>query len=174
MLTDSDRIAEILADGWARAYGGFLPAHILAPRADRAARREELRAFMADEFDPETEAMLVAEYGEKVVGFVHAMLGNKADLGTGGQISLLYVEADMEGHGIGRALLAEAADWLRGKTAGSIAIAAFKDNPYHPFYAHMGGELVKTVDVRVGDFPCQSLIYLWPSAAALRRSASPD
>ncbi len=171
-LADSDRIGEILADGWARAYGSFMPAGILAPRANRAARRAELREFLAKEVDAEIEALLVAEELHEVIGFIHVILGDKADLGTGGYVSPLYVDAKAEKHGIGRLLLAQGAQWLSQKTDGSIAIAAFKDNPFHPFYAHLGGETAKVQDVQIEDFAFQSIVYLWPDAAALLKSAT--
>lgn len=171
VLADSDGIADTLADGWARAYGHFLPAEILAPRADRKLRRPELLEFLRDEFDPASEALYVAEEAGAVVGFIHVCLGDKADLGAGGYVSLLYVNADRGGKGLGRQLLAEGAAWLAARTGGPIAIAAFKDNPYHPFYAHLGGIIAKVQDVSIADFACQSVVYLWPDADALRQAA---
>lgn len=173
-LSDSDAIADILADGWARAYSGFMPAEILAPRADRELRRKEIAAFMAEDFDPAQEALLVAEADDAIVGFVHCMLGDKADLGTGGHINLIYVSETASGQGIGKRLLAAGANWLAAHTAGTIAIAAYEDNPFHPFYAHLGGDPAKAVPVRIGDFECRSIVYLWPSAGALERQASVD
>ncbi len=170
-LADSDRIGEILADGWARAYGGFMPANVLAPRADRASRRAELHEFLSTDFGPATEALFVSEIAGAITGFVHVVLGDKADLGTGGYVSLLYVDAESGGGGHGRALLAKGADWLAHHTDGPIAIAAFKDNPFHPFYAHLGGTVAKVQDVKIDGFACQSIVYLWPDAEALLRSA---
>ncbi len=173
-LADSDRIGEILADGWARAYGSFMPAGILAPRSNRTARRAELREFLTTEFDTETEALFVAEVSGDVIGFIHVILGDKAGLGTGGYVSLIYVDAEVEKHGIGRLLLAQGAGWLAQKTDGCIAIAAFSDNPFHPFYAHLGGEIAKVQNVQIEDFACQSIVYLWPDAATLLKSAAKD
>ena len=170
-LADSDRIGEILADGWVRAYGPFMPAAILAPRADRSARRAELHEFLSTEFAPATEALFVAEATGTITGFVHVILGDKAELGAGGYVSLLYVDAEAGGKGVGRSLLAKGADWLSQNTSAPIAIAAFRDNPFHPFYAHLGGKLAKVQDVRIEDFACQSLIYLWPDAKTLRNAA---
>ncbi len=167
-LADSDRLAEILADGWARAYSSFMPAHIVKPRSDRAARRVELREFVADEFDPATESLFVHDRNGHVDGFVHAVLGDKNDLGTGGYVSLLYVDAGAERRGLGRSLLAEAADWLSARTDLPIAIVAFEDNPFHPFYAHIGGRLAKTTEVKIEDFTCRSVSYLWDNATALK------
>jgi GNAT superfamily N-acetyltransferase len=169
-LADSDRIGEILADGWAQAYGGFMPANVLAPRADRALRRAELHDFLSTDFDPSTEAIFVSEIAGAITGFVHVVLGDKADLGTGGYVSLLYVDAKSGGRGQGRALLAKGAGWLTLRTDGTIAIAAFKDNPFHSFYAHLGGAIAKVQDVRIDGFACQSIVYLWPNAGALQRS----
>jgi Acetyltransferase (GNAT) family. len=173
-LSDANDIADILADGWARAYSGFMPAEILAPRADRDLRRKEIAAFMAEDLDPAREALFVAEDRHEVAGFVHCMLGDKADLGAGGHINLIYVREIASGRGIGRRLLTEGADWLADHTRDPIAIAAYEDNPFHPFYAHLGSQLAKTIPVRIGEFECRSVIYLWPSPLALARQARLD
>ena len=170
-LPDADAIADILADGWSRAYSGFMPPEILAPRADRQRRRREIAAFMSEDFDPAQEALFVAEARQEVVGFIHCMLGDKADLGTGGYVSLIYVREGASGQGVGRRLLVEGASWLARHTDAPIAVAAYEDNPFHRFYAHLGGQCAKTLPVHIEKFACRSIVYLWPSPADLGRSA---
>ena len=169
---DSDQIAEILARGWAEANSGFLPTEVLAPRIDVAARQAEMRAFLADEFDPGAEAMFVADAGSELAGFAHAILGDKGGLGAVGQIGLLYVRSAYQGQGVGRRLLGAAAGWISERASGPLAIGAFAENPFHRFYAHLGGEIAARVPVEVAGHKTGSVIYLWPDAAALAAAAT--
>lgn len=171
-ISDSDQIAEILARGWAEANSGFLPAEVLVPRTDVVARQVEMRDFLASEFDPATEAMLVADAGAELAGFAHAILADKGGLGAVGHVGLLYVRTAYHGQGVGRRLLGAAAGWIAERATGPLAIAAFADNPFHRFYAHLGGEIAARVSVEVSGFPTGSVIYLWPDAAALAASAA--
>lgn len=170
-LDDADAIADILADGWRAAYSDFMPADILAPRADRAARRVEIREFLAAEFDPQTERLLVFE-DESVDGFVHIVLEGKADLGASAHINLLYVTPTKFGRGIGRRLMVAAAEWLEGRIAGPVVLSAYALNPYAAFYAHIGGMAVKTAQVQFGGQDLGVVYYQWASAASLRAGAS--
>ncbi len=164
---DSDQIAEILARGWAEAYSGFLPADVLRPRIDVVARQAEMRAFLAAEFDPGAEAMFVADAGSELAGFAHAILGDKAGLGAVGQVGLLYVRSGYQGKGVGRRLLGAAAGWIADRASGPLAIGAFAENPFHRFYAHLGGEIAARAPVEVSGHQTESVVYLWPDAAAL-------
>jgi GNAT superfamily N-acetyltransferase len=167
VLADSDQIAEILARGWAEANSGFLPAEVLAPRIDVGARQVELRDFLGSEFDAANEAMFVADAGDQLSGFAHAILGDKGGLGAVGHIGLLYVRAEYQGQGVGRRLLGAAAGWIAERASGPLAIAAFAENPFHAFYAHLGGEIAARVPVEVSGHRTGSVIYLWPDATAL-------
>lgn len=171
-LDDSDQIAEILALGWAEAYSGFLPAEVLAPRIDVPARQAEMRAFLADEFDPSLETMLVADTGTALAGFAHAILEDKRDLGAVGNISLLYVRSAFQGQGVGRRLLGAAAGWIAERATGPLAIAAFAENPFVGFYAHMGGEIRSRDAVEVSGVRTQSVVFVWPDAAELATRAT--
>lgn len=171
-FSDSDQIAEILARGWAEAYSGFLPADALAPRIDVAARQAEMRAFLAEGFEPATEAMLVADAGVELAGFAHVILEDKGGLGAVGHVGLLYVRTAYQGQSLGRRLLGAAAGWIAARASGPLAIAAFADNPFHSFYAHLGGKIAARVPVEVNGHPTGSVIYLWPDAAALADRAS--
>jgi GNAT superfamily N-acetyltransferase len=164
---DADRIAEILADGWKKAYSHFMPPSFLTPRIDHAYRKTEIAQWLDEEFEPDEEAVFVAEERGTTHGFIHMVLGDKGDVGAAGHVSLLYVDPPRQGQGIGRALMAEGARWLIGKAPGPLALSAFEQNPYRAAYNAMDGTEAKRLRPVIDGAEVETVIYLWPDPAVL-------
>ena len=170
--SDADAVADILAAGWQAAYAGFMPQALLAPRIDPKRRRAEIAAWF-DDFDTAIEHLLVAETAPgDIAGFVHIVREDKAGLGADAHINLLYVDPARFGQGIGTALMAAAADWLAGQTSGAVVLSAYADNPYHTFYARIGGTLVLQKTIDFDGHALQSVYYRWPSPQALKAATT--
>jgi GNAT superfamily N-acetyltransferase len=165
---DSTAIGRILAHGWRQAYSGFMPESELGPRVDPDHRAREVGDWLSTDFDPSRELLLVAERAGEVVGFLAARLGDRNDVGSVAQVTLLYVSPDKQGQGTGRRLLLEAVAWLKTHAPGPISIGAFEQNPFRSFYEGIGGKVVKTVMVRVDAQEWPVVVYLWPSPEALQ------
>jgi GNAT superfamily N-acetyltransferase len=165
---DSTAIGRILAHGWRQAYSGFMPESELGPRVHSDHRAREVGAWLSTDFDPSRELLLVAERAGEIMGFLAARLGDRNDVGSVAQVTLLYVSQDKQGQGTGRQLLLEAAAWLKTHAPGPISIGAFEQNPFRSFYEAIGGEVVKTVMVRVDAQEWPVVIHLWPSPEALQ------
>ncbi|WP_137152577.1 GNAT family N-acetyltransferase [Devosia sp. FKR38] len=171
--SDAVAVADILAAGWQAAYAGFMPQALLAPRIDPLRRRAEIAAWL-DDFDTEIEHLLVAESTPgTVAGFVHIVRADKAGLGAAAHINLLYVDPARFGRGIGKALMAAAADWLAARTSGAVVLAAYADNPYRGFYARLGGTVVLQKTIDFDGHALASVYYHWPSPQALRAAIGP-
>jgi GNAT superfamily N-acetyltransferase len=167
---DADRLAEILAAGWKQAYSHFMPLSFLTPRIDPAYRKAEIAEWLDDEFEPENEAVFVAEDAGAITGFIHMVLGDKGEVGAVGHVSLLYVDPPRQGRGVGRALMAEGARWLIGTTPGPLALSAFAENPHRHAYAAMGGTEAKRLKPVIDGAEVETVIYLWPDPAVLTRT----
>ncbi|MBD2745107.1 GNAT family N-acetyltransferase [Microvirga sp. BT688] len=165
---DSAAIGRILADGWRQAYSGFMPKSELGPRIDPDYRAREVGAWLSTQFDPNAELLLVAEQAGHVTGFLAARLGDRNDVGSAAQVTLLYVAPEHQGRGAGRQLLLEAAEWLKVHAPGPVSIGAFEQNPFRSFYEAIGGVVVKAVVVRVDAREWPVVVYLWPSPEALQ------
>ena len=164
---DADRIAAILAAGWKQAYSHFMPPSFLAPRIDPAYRRAEIAEWLDDEFEPDNEAVFVAEEHGDVLGFIYMVLGDKGDVGAAGHVSLLYVNPAHQRRGIGRTLLAEGARWLAGKAPGPLALSAFAQNQHRLAYDAMGGIAAKRLRHVIDGSEVEAVIYLWPDPSVL-------
>jgi GNAT superfamily N-acetyltransferase len=167
-LADSADIGRILAHGWRQAYSGFMSESELGPRVDPDHRAREVEAWLSTDFDPSRELLLVAERAGETMGFLAARLGDRNDVGSVAQVTLLYISPEKQGRGIGRGLLLEAVEWLRMHAPGPISIGAFEQNPFRSFYEAIGGMVVKTVMVRVDAQEWPVVVYLWASPQALQ------
>jgi GNAT superfamily N-acetyltransferase len=165
--SDADRIAEILAAGWAQSYSAFMPKEFLAPRIDAELRRVEIADWLDTEFDTASEVIFVAEVADDIAGFIHVELGDKGDLGATGIVNLLYVDPVSQGRGIGRQLLASGAQWLVATAPGPLVLSAFADNRSRGFYDSLGGTQAKRVQHAIAGKTIESVLYLWPLPAAL-------
>ena len=164
---DADRIADILAAGWKQAYSHFMPASFLAPRIDPLYRRAEIAQWLDEEFEPDGEALFVAEDAGNIGGFIHMVLGDKGDVGASGHVSLLYVDPAQQRRGIGRALMAEGVRWLIAKAPGPLALSAFADNPHRFAYNRLGGLEAKRLKPLIDGAEVETVIYLWPDPSVL-------
>ncbi|HZT17203.1 MAG TPA: GNAT family N-acetyltransferase [Gaiellaceae bacterium] len=113
---DAEAIAALKVHAWRAAYAGLLPETELAAldAADEAAAwREYLEAMPAD------ERLWVAVSGGRVVGYART---------DPGELHGLYVDPELIGAGVGRALFEHAVDDLRARGARSVAVWHFAGN----------------------------------------------
>jgi GNAT superfamily N-acetyltransferase len=109
---DSPIIGQIRIRGWCAAYRDLLPAEVLSGMSDddrEPHRRERLRR------PPSRSGAWVVEEEGRVVGFAFTGPTRDAtpDRATIGEVSAIYLEPEVLGRGLGRALMARALEDLR-------------------------------------------------------------
>lgn len=92
----------------------------------------------------------------------------------GSYIDNLHVACDVQGRGIGRALMRRAAEWLSEvQSQGGVYLWVMEANaPARAFYHRLGGRNVETVDkLDAGGGHAPNCRYVWaePSALVTRR-----
>jgi L-amino acid N-acyltransferase YncA len=131
-LADCDRVSEIRVRGWQHAYRGLVPQPYLdrlTVAADAARRRE--RFARGDG----TVVNLVAERDGRVLGWAAA--GPYRDGEAYAELYAIYVDPAHLGGGIGRALLAAAAE--RCPAGARLLLWVLKGNaPARRFYERAG------------------------------------
>lgn len=160
-------IAALHADSWRRHYRGayrdaFLDGDVVADR--QAVWRARLTTPGADQFT------VVADRAGEVVGFVHMILD--ADPDWGALLDNLHVAYRLKRRGIGRQLLAEAAQRLarRRPAASRFHLWVLDQNAAaQAFYAACGGTTVETTlsDPFPGGGRARCHRVAWPDAAVL-------
>lgn len=158
-------IAAIHSASWRSAYRGIYPDSHLdeeVPEERRAFWKEALPAL-----DPELDAVFLAEEAGEAIGF--ACIRRQAEE-AGPLLDNLHVLPDRKGEGIGRRLIAAAADWLVGKEGETaLQLVVWADNrPARAFYARLGGREVETFGVAIpGGGKALQIRVRWERAAEL-------
>jgi ribosomal protein S18 acetylase RimI-like enzyme len=135
-------VAGIHAASWRSAYRGIYPDAYLDGEAAEE-RRAYWRGALAA-MDPELDAVFLALDGGEAVGF--ACLRRRVEA-AGPLLDNLHVLPERKGQGIGRRLLAAAAQWLVGKEPGAaLQLGVWEDNrAARAFYARLGGREVELI-----------------------------
>ncbi|MGE0594162.1 MAG: GNAT family N-acetyltransferase [Vicinamibacterales bacterium] len=108
----------------------------------------EIRASLARLLAGERDLVVVAESDGRVVGWVHA--AEREILGSGRRCEILglVVGDAYRGRGTGRALVAVAEAWARGRGIAEVVVRSNIVRPEsHPFYERLGYARSKTQHV---------------------------
>ena len=140
---DLPTIAEIHLKGWLLAYGAFMPADQLA-----AMQPDKRLPLWQDWLNDPKKLILVGSTSDGIDGFLLGGSVKEHDIRKGSlegfdcEIYSLHCRAEVQGKGLGRALIAaSAAHWsAAGKRA--LMLWAYSDNAYRKFYEKIGGELI--------------------------------
>ncbi len=154
---DAPAIARIHVDAWREAYAGIVSANFLAALSYE--RRE--RAWQSALEPASTQAILfVAEDpAGNVIGFVSAGPNGDPALPHRGEVSALYLLARHHRQGIGRALFTAATGALAARGMSSWLVWVLAEGPARPFYAAMGGHLLREKTVQIGDQTLMDVAY---------------
>jgi GNAT superfamily N-acetyltransferase len=89
---------------------------------------------------PDQLALIATGDDDAPLGFIHAFGGRSGLTGEEqGYVSMLAVTPEAAGRGVGRALMAAAEDWARGRGYRVLTLETFGDNPgARAFYARLG------------------------------------
>lgn len=168
---DALGLARVQIDTWRDAYVGVLPDDTLLDLDEmRAAVRwtrvvNTLRA---------PEALSVAEFEGKVIGFCHGGTGRRTVAeavdreGPVAEIYALYVDPSFQGLGIGRALLAAVTRRLIAHGFESLALLTLAANRHgRRFYDHIGGAAGEAIPSVVIGSPADQVPYFWPDMERL-------
>lgn len=91
------------------------------------------------------QQFLVAEMHDDVVGWVHVVTIEYIETGAFGVVGGLVVDRGHRKHGVGRALMARAEEWVRGQGCSIMRLwSSAMRTEAHRFYEHLGYANVKT------------------------------
>jgi L-amino acid N-acyltransferase YncA len=165
--SDAPAIARVHVDSWKTTYAGIVPEEVLAQLSydGRADRWNEILADATGDF------VFVAETEEgRVVGFVCGGKERSSDAVYQGEVSAIYLLEAYQGKGIGRRLIAAAAQELLARGFRRMLVWVLDANPSRGFYEALGGRKVRKSEVPIGGRSYPNVAYGWDD---LRRLGGP-
>jgi ribosomal protein S18 acetylase RimI-like enzyme len=169
--SDGAGIAAVHVAAWRSAYAGLIPDRALtglsAPRQEGYYARLIRSGHVVHVAEPPT----AAEDAPPVIGFVTGGILASASIADG-EIETLYVLDDYREQGVGRALIAAAAQDLASAGCHSLLVWVLSQNPSRWFYEHLGGVRVAEGRVRVGGEVLDQTAFLWDPIERLLGSES--
>jgi ribosomal protein S18 acetylase RimI-like enzyme len=169
---DAEPIAELHAASWRSTYAAVLNAAYLThivPSERRQLWAERLTSPKANQF------VVVAEVQACIVGFACVFAENHSAWGA--YLENLHVGATWQGKGVGRALLAEVAQWCESQSPGTgLYLSVNQDNRRaQGFYLRLGA---RNTEPGVWNAPEGSKVptfwFTWSSVAPLLQAANPS
>ena len=117
---------------------------ILSGQLGYPATTEEICSRLQQLHFKDDDAILIAERGGVVVGWIHVCVRRLLESGEFTEIAGLVVDENCRGKGIGKKLVAEAEAWARQKGQKLLRVRTnVVRTETHDFYRHLGFEEVK-------------------------------
>src|SRR5579859_5336813 len=132
VASDAGAIARVHVESWRTTYAGIVPDAYLA------GLDETLRTQLWREWLGSGASVLVAERGGVVVGFAHAGKIREAVETSDAELYSLYLLIEVQGRGMGLALLKGMAVLLGEQGFKSLAVWVLERNRSREFYERNG------------------------------------
>ena len=165
--SDLRAIAQVHQRGWERTYGAI----ITPDQMQGHAAQSRLPLWQRWHTEPHNLILVGGESGGAVQGFLfggkvhaHHLVSGSTD-GFDCEIYSLHTLHEVHGKGLGRTLIAAAAERWQSLGRKALVLWAYRDNDYRRFYERLGGSLVaEGIDDGVPD-----VAYGWKNLGALIR-----
>lgn len=133
--SDAEALAHVHVTSWRETYTGLLPEAFLARMSEAGFARRFGWALSLGE-----EVTLAAGDRFGLVGYASGGPSRRGVRGEG-EITVLYLLRQAQGHGLGRRLLIQTARALAARGATSLMISVLRENyGARGFYEHLGGQ----------------------------------
>ncbi len=162
--TDAAAIAQVRVDTWRVAYRGIVPDEYL----DSLSYEKRMGTWRDRMETISNWFTYVAENDEsQVVGFVEGGTERSGHPLYTGEIAAIYVLPGYHRRGVGRQLMAVAAEHLLRQGHCALRLWVLAANPSRRFYEALGGEPAGEREVTIGGVSLPEVVYGWPDIRVL-------
>jgi ribosomal protein S18 acetylase RimI-like enzyme len=156
---DAAAIAALHVRAWEHTYRGILPDALIDSQT-LVSRTRDWQHWLAQMMD--SSWVLIAPGAEGLAGFISGGPERGAEPSCQGEIYALYLQAEAQGQGLGRALLTAGLHRLRAQGYANILIwVAAENQRARLFYQHLGGVLWTERLLEVRGFSVAEVGYVW-------------
>ena len=158
---DAGSISRVHIESWRTTYRGIVPNQFLADLnvEERAVRwREVLKS------DP---YIFIAERDGQVIGFISGGTIREPLEECDAELFAIYLLAEVQGKGVGTALLMELAKRLEADGFQRMAVWVLEANASRGFYERSGAVRVTAKEIEIGGVLLPVAAYAWPSLKAV-------
>jgi len=171
-VEDAAGLARVHVDTWRAAYRDILAAGFLAGLSYEASA-QRWRDNLA-QAGPRQFTLVAEAEGGDVVAFAAGGPERDGTPGYDGEIYAVYVLPAYQQCGIGRRLMAACAGHLAEQGFGALMLWALEANwRARRFYEALGGQLIGSKMITIGDTPLVDVAYGWPEPSVLRSTDQP-
>jgi L-amino acid N-acyltransferase YncA len=165
---DAPGVARVYVRSWRATYRGLVPTATL----DRMSEASEAPYWRRSLARSGQRAVVATGRGEGVVGFLTAGADRSGGDRFTAEIYTLYLLPGLTRRGLGRGLMAAAAEQLLADGYRALRVWALRDNPSRGFYAALGGAPAGAKTVLVDNAPLAVVCYEWTSLESLEERAA--
>ena len=159
---DADAIAAVHVAAWEGSYRGIMPDEEFRKRPVER-RRIQWREWLEN---TEHIVLVGCNGRDEVLGFAGARMLDSTQCGFDSYLATLYLQPDLKGQGLGKALLRAVAAELHAQGARTMVLRTLRLNPARGFYEKLGARFVpEGVDIDAGHF--DDVVYAFDDLSAL-------
>lgn len=153
---DAPYIAKVHVDSWRTTYKDILPENFL----DGLSYDQRARLW---ETNMTEHSVFVAENNNgEIIGFSTGGKDREGKYdGYDGELYAIYMFAEYQGKGIGKALVEPVIKELVQNGINSMLVWVLEDNDSKYFYETIGGKKVETVDIKMAGVTLKETVYGW-------------
>ncbi len=169
--SDAADIARLYIATWRATYDGIIADHIFQ-RMDLRRETRDWRGSIARR-DPLHHVIVAERGGDGIIGFASFGAERAGPGRRRGEIHTLYVLPRQQSFGVGRRLMAGAAEQMQADGFTDAILWVLKENESaRGFYECMGGAFGAERGMRLGGEALRLISYEWRSLAALEACAA--
>jgi GNAT superfamily N-acetyltransferase len=160
-MRDAAAIAHVHVQSWLSTYEGIVPKEYLA------SLNEVERVPLWQDWLTRDISVFVVEIEGELVGFAGGGDIRESLETYDSELYTLYLLKEVQGRGLGKALLGAVAKALVQKGHTSMLVWVLEKNPAVRFYEKTGAEHLKSKQIEIGGISLSELALGWPDVTAL-------
>ncbi|UHA72755.1 GNAT family N-acetyltransferase [Paenibacillus sp. 481] len=158
-LEDANLIATVQVQSWRTTYKNIVADDYLQKLS--VEKRREIWEKIISQLDEQNVLFVAEDESGSIVGFASGGPNREQEYPYDCELYAIYLLEQVQGKGIGRALLHTFAQAMLSRHMTSMLVWVLKDNPALHFYKKLGGTAIDDKEVEIGSKMVKELSIGW-------------